>query len=106
MSIILLMVLCKILYLNIYHPVFVSRKSRTKHNGWVVTEVFVGPRLGGEMIYLDIRSRRKIIVRVKERHDRGEGKNEKFNSLYNCLGNFFGSFKPISGKGQVQVPRF
>ena len=105
MSITLLMVIYKISFLNIYHPVFVSRKSRTKLNEWAVTKVFIDPRLG-EMNYLDIRSRRKIIVRAWERHDRDEDKNEKCVSLYNCLGNFFGSYKPISGKGQVQVPRF
>jgi len=48
MSITLLMVLYKISFLNIYHPVFVSRKTCTKHNEWAVTKVFIGSRLGGD----------------------------------------------------------
>jgi hypothetical protein len=66
MSIILLMVFYKVSYLNIHHPVFGSPKSRTEHNDWTVMEVFIGQRLG-EVNYLDIRSRRKIIKRAGER---------------------------------------
>ena len=105
MSIILLMVFQKVSYLNIHHPVFSSPKSHTKHNDWAVMEVFMGQRLG-EVNYLDIRSRRKIIDRVWERYDRGEDKNEKVADLFNDLRIFIGYRKPISGKGQVQVPRF
>jgi len=101
MSIILLMVFYKASYLNIHHSVFVSQKTCTKRKEWAVIKVFIGQRME-EMNYLDIRSKRKIIVRVWERHDRGEDKNDKVVNLYNYLRIFIGYRKPISGK--VQEP--
>ena len=49
MSIILLMVPCRILHLHIHHSVLVSRKTCIKHNERAVVKVFINTIRGDKL---------------------------------------------------------